>query len=446
MTDINDSGADPEKILSVEEDVSSSHWDRLERFHELPRTEAEDLFLNLSAHEQAELFIEIEPKFRRSWIRLLAPDDTADLIQELDPDSELRSESLALLDHQTRLEVLALLAYAEDKAGGLMNSRFARLRPDISVEEAIRYLRVQIREQVETIYYAYVLSRDQRLLGVVSINELFVARADRLVSDVMTSEDLVTVPEQMDQEKISHLFGDTGLIAIPVVDAENRVKGIVTVDDIVDVVQEEATEDIQKLGGMEALDGPYLKSTFGSMIKKRAGWLLILFFGEMFTATAMGHFEDQIAKAVVLALFVPLIISSGGNSGSQATTLIIRSMALGEIRLRDWWRVASRELAAGLTLGLILGSVGFLRIVLWQSIAPNVYGEHYMLIAWVVSLSLVGVVLWGTVIGSMLPFILRRLNLDPATSSAPFVATLVDVTGLVFYFSVATWLLRDALL
>lgn len=421
-----------------------SHWDKRERFHELPRTEAEDLFLNLTAHDQAELYLEMEPKHRRSWIRLLAPDDTVDLIQELELDQ--RTEAIALLDHQTRLEVLALLAYAEDKAGGLMNSRFARLRPDISVEEAIRYLRVQVREQVETIYYAYVMGRDQKLLGVVSINELFVARPDRMVSEVMSSEDLVTVPEEMDQEKISRLFGDTGLMAIPVVDSEYRVKGIVTVDDIVDVLQEEATEDMQKLGGMEALDAPYLKISLGSMIKKRAGWLLMLFFGEMLTATAMGHYEDQIAKAVVLALFVPLIISSGGNSGSQATTLIIRSMALGEIRLRDWLRVAARELASGLTLGLILGVVGFLRIILWQAIDPSLYGEHYLKISMVVSLSLLGVVLWGTIIGSMLPFILRRLRLDPATSSAPFVATLVDVTGLVIYFTIASIFLKGTLL
>ncbi|HVJ65948.1 MAG TPA: magnesium transporter [Bdellovibrionota bacterium] len=442
----NENPQNDEQQVQDQEDVAQSHWERLDRFHELPRAEAEDIFLNLTSHEQAELFIEIDPKQRRSWIRLLAPDDTADLIQELDPDTDLRAEALALLDHQTRLEVLALLAYAEDKAGGLMNSRFARLRPDISVEEAIRYLRVQVREQVETIYYAYVLGRDQKLLGVVSINELFVARPDRLVSDIMSSEDLVTVPEQMDQEKISRLFGDTGLIAIPVVDAEHRVKGIVTVDDIVDVLQEEATEDIQKLGGMEALDAPYLKISFGQMIKKRAGWLLMLFFGEMLTATAMGHYEDQIAKAVVLALFVPLIISSGGNSGSQATTLIIRSMALGEVRMRDWLRVAGRELASGLTLGLILGSVGFMRIMLWQSIDPSVYGEHYVRLSIVVSLSLVGVVLWGTIIGSMLPFLLRKLRLDPATSSAPFVATLVDVTGLVIYFTIASFFLKGTLL
>jgi len=433
-----------EEISLIESWSSMSNAERLRKFEEIPRTEAEDLFLNLPSHDQAELYEYLEPKQRRSWIRLLAPDDSVDLVQELDQD--LKQEALSLLDHQTRLEVLALLAYAEDKAGGLMNSRFARLRPEISVEEAIRYLRVQVREDVETIYYAYVLDPDQKILGVVSINELFVARPERIVKEIMTSEDLVTVPEEMDQEKISRLFGDTGLIAIPVVDSENRVKGIVTVDDIVDVVQEEATEDIQKLGGMQALGAPYLRSTFSSMIKKRAGWLMTLFFGEMLTASAMGYYEHQIASAVVLALFIPLIISSGGNSGSQATTLIIRAMALGELRLRDWFKVAWKELLSGLVLGLILGSVGFLRIYMWNLVDPEIYGVHYLQLSWVVSLSLVGVVMWGTVVGAMLPFILRRFGFDPATSSAPFVATLVDVTGLVIYFTIASIFLKGTLL
>ena len=232
---------------------------------------------------------------------------------------------------------------------------------------------------------------------------------------------------------------------MPVVDADDRMKGIVTIDDIVDVVQEEATEDVQKYGGMEALDTPYLQTPFFSMIEKRAGWLSILFIGEMFTASAMGHFEHEIARAVVLALFVPLIISSGGNSGSQASTLVIRAMALGEVKLRDWWRIIQHELAAGLVLGLILGTIGFLRILAWEGLF-NTYGEHYMLIAFTVALSLVGVVTWGTLSGSMLPFILRKLGFDPASASAPFVATLVDVSGLIIYFSVADLLLSGTLL
>jgi magnesium transporter len=257
--------------------------------------------------------------------------------------------------------------------------------------------------------------------------------------------DFVRVTEQEDQEAVSRLFAQHDLSAIPVVDTEGRMKGIVTVDDIVDVVQEEATEDAQKFGGMEALDAPYLQIGMLRMIKKRAGWLAALFLGEMLTATAMAYFEDEIARAVVLAMFVPLIISSGGNSGSQASTLVIRAMALGEIRLRDWWRVIRREVITGMALGAILGSIGFLRIVLWQALTPT-YGQHYLLVAATVLFSLMGVVLFGTFAGSLLPFVLRRLKLDPASASAPFVATLVDVTGLVIYFTVASLILRGTLL
>jgi magnesium transporter len=257
--------------------------------------------------------------------------------------------------------------------------------------------------------------------------------------------DMVTASEQMDQEAVSLLFAQHDLMAVPVVDAEGRMRGIVTVDDIVDVVQEEATEDIQKIGGTEALDSPYLQIGFARMLRKRAGWLAALFLGEMLTATAMGYYENEIARAVVLALFIPLIISSGGNSGSQASTLVIRAMALGEVRLRDWWRVIRRELAVGLALGTTLGVIGLLRVLLWQALF-RVYGEHFLLIGLTVACSLVGVVLYGTVAGSMLPFLLRRLGFDPASASAPFVATLVDVSGIVIYFTVASLILRGILL
>ncbi len=351
---------------------------------------------------------------------------------------------LAVLDDTTRREVSALLAYAEDDAGGLMNPRFARVRPEMSVDEAISYLRRQAVDRVETIYYAYVLDPEQRLLGVVSFRDLFAARPDQTVADVMV-KDIVTVRDDMDQEAVSRVFAQHDLIAVPVVDADRHMKGLVTVDDIVDVVQEEATEDIQRLGGTEALGAPYLQMSLPSMVKKRAGWLAALFLGEMLTATAMASYEDEIAKAVVLALFVPLIISSGGNSGSQATTLVIRAMALGEVRLRDWWRVARRELASGLGLGIILGSIGVARILVWQSVF-HTYGAHAVAVAATVGLSLVGVVLWGCVAGSMLPFVLRRLGLDPASASAPFVATLVDVSGLIIYFTVAGVVLGGKLL
>jgi magnesium transporter len=415
---------------------------RMGLFQSLPREAREAFYLSLPAGEQQTLLNLMPAGERRSWPRLLAPDDAADLMQLYDPDQ--RKELMALIDEDTRRDVEGLLAYAEDQAGGLMSPRFIRLRPDICVEVAIRYLRAQARLRVETLQYAYVLSKEQTLLGAVSFPELLMAPPDEWVENIMT-RDLVTVPEDMDQREVTRRFAETGLAAIPVIDDQKRMKGIVTLDDIVDVVEEMATEDIQKLGGSEALDEPYPEIGFFKMIKKRAGWLTILFLGEMLTATAMGYFEKEIERAVVLALFIPLIISSGGNSGSQATSLIIRALALREIRLSDWWKVFLRELGSGLALGVILGSIGLLRILLWPT-RNTTYGEHYIMIAATVACSLIGVVLWGSLAGSMLPFILRKAGFDPATASAPFVATLVDVTGLIIYFTVASLILGGTLL
>ena len=416
--------------------------DRLDAFLDLPRPEAEDFFLDLTARDQYDLLFAIPAEQRRSWMRLLPPDDAADLVQEAEDDE--REALLALLDEQTRREVLALLAYAEDHAGGLMNPRYARVRADVSVDEAISYLRKQAREQQENVYYVYVNDSEQRLVGVVSLRELFAAPSDRTVREVMSTE-LVTARAEMDQEELSRLFAEHDLQAIPVVDAEGRMQGIVTVDDIVDVIREEATEDIQKIGGTEALDAPYLTITLPRMVQKRVIWLAALFLSEMLTTTAMARFETEISRAVVLAIFIPLIISSGGNSGSQASTLVIRAMALGEVRLSDWWRVIRREALSGLMMGVILGSIGFLRVMLWHFIF-HAYGEHYWLVAATIGMSVVGVVMWGTLSGSMLPFLLRRVGLDPASASAPFVATLVDVTGIVIYFSIASMILRGTLL
>jgi magnesium transporter len=416
--------------------------ERAEAFRALTPTMAEEFFFELSTGEQAALIEALQPSERRLWLRLLAPDDLADVVQSL--DEEHREPVLALLDEATRNEARALLAYREDVAGGLMSPRFARLRPDVTVEAAISYLRKQATGgNVETIYDAYVLDSAQRLLGVVSLRDLFRAGSGQIVKDVMRTE-VVVAHESLDEEAVARLF-ESGLLAVPVVDGERHMKGIVTVDDIVDVVRDVATEDIQKVGGAEALEAPYFDTGFLTMVRKRGGWLTILFVSEMLTATAMGYFEDEIARAVVLALFLPLIISSGGNSGSQASTLMVRSLALGEVRLSEWRRVLRRELAAGLTLGVLLGLVGLLRVALW-GIAFKSYGPHFVLIACTVAASLVGVVTWGTVSGSMLPFALRRLGFDPASASAPFVATLIDVTGLVIYFSVAALLLRGVLL
>jgi magnesium transporter len=421
-------------VLSLEE--------RIDAFELLKREAADDFFLQLGARDRAQLVLGLPAGERRLWMRMLAPDDAADLIQEAPSDE--RENLLLLLDEPMRREVKGLLVYAEDQAGGLMNTRYSRLRPDMTVDEAISYLRRDARGREKTVYYVFVVDSDEHLLGVVSFRDLLVAPGDKLVRDVMRAE-VVSAPEDLDQEALSKLFMRHHLLMMPVVDAQGRIKGVVNLNDIVDVVQEEATEDIQKLGAVQALDEPYLQVPLFRMIRKRAGWLAALFLGEMLTATAMGQFEAEIARAVVLALFVPLIISSGGNSGSQATTLVIRAMALGELRLRDWWRVIRREVFTGLGLGLILASIGLIRILLWQGLFDS-YGEHYLLVALTVAFSLVGVVLWGSVAGSILPFILRGLGFDPASASAPFVATLVDVTGLVIYFTIAAVVLRGTLL
>ena len=416
--------------------------ERSEGFAVLPREEAEEVFLSLSATDQTTLLSPLPEAQRRGWLRLLAPDDAADLLQEI-PEQD-RAAWLSLLDGSTRTDVSALLAYAEDEAGGLMNTQYTRLRPDMRVDEAINYLRKQFTGREESDFPTYVLDSEQKVLGAVTLRTLFCARSDAFVREIMDPE-VITVPEGMDQEQISHLFADYDLITLPVVDVEGRMKGVVTVDDIVDVVQEEATEDIQKFGGVAAFEQPYLDLSLGEMFKKRIGWLAVLFIGEMLTATAMAYFEEAIARAVVLAMFVPLIISSGGNSGSQASTLVIRAMALGEVRLRDFWRVARREFITGLSLGLVLGVIGFLRIVAWDKVF-HLYGEHGVLLAFTVGTTLVGIVLWGVLAGSMLPFVLRRVGLDPASASAPFVATLVDVSGIVIYFAVASAVLAGTLL
>jgi len=293
---------------------------------------------------------------------VLAPDDAADLVQETPAKQQERF--LELMDDMTRQDAKALLAYRVDAAGGLMSPRFARLRPEASIDEAITYLRQQVGH-VETIYNAYVLDDEQRLLGVLSLGDLVVADPAKTVRAVMSTE-FYKVGEDANQKVVAQLLSDHGLQAVPVVDHEGRMKGIITVDDLVDVIREMDSADMQKIGGMEALDGPYLETSFLGMMRKRAGWLVILFLGEMLTATAMSYYANQIEAAVVLALFVPLIISSGGNTGSQATTLIIRAMALGEVRLIDWWRVVLRELPSGLALGALLGMIGFIRIVVWQ--------------------------------------------------------------------------------
>lgn len=411
----------------------------------LDREDAEDFFINLSPRDQAAMLMHFRPGQRRQWMRLLEPDEATDVVQEA--TEEQRQALMGLLDAPTRKEVLALLAYAEDEAGGLMSTRFARLRPQMTADEALSYLRRQARAALETIYVAYVVDAEQHLLGVVSFRDLFGADPKKLVSEIMETE-VVRVSDEMDQETVARTFAEHDLNVIPVVDKDGKMKGIVTVDDIVDVVQEEATEDIQKFGGLEALDLPYLASSRGEMVKKRARWLTILLIGEMLTATALGFFQKELDKAIVLSLFLPLIISSGGNSGSQASTLVIRAMALGEVRVADWLRVFRREIQMGIVLGAILGSVAALRVMVWG--AAGAYsgsaGEHFVMVGLTVAASLVGCVLWGTLMGAMLPFALRKVGADPASASAPLVATLVDVSGIIIYFTIASLILTGTVI
>jgi magnesium transporter len=324
-----------------------------------------------------------------------------------------------------------------------MTPDYIAVRNEWSVREVLDFVREKGKDS-ETLNVIYVVDEKGLLIDDIRIREFLLSPLERKVSDLM-NENFVALRPTDDQETAVGAFSKYSRVALPVVTDDGHLVGIVTIDDVLTIAEEEHTEDIQKFGGVEALDEPYTTISLGRMVKKRATWLVVLFLGEMLTATAMGFFENEIAKAVVLALFVPLIISSGGNSGSQAATLIIRAMALGEVTLKGWWLVMRRELLSGLMLGTILGAIGFLRITVW-SLFSNIYGDHWLLIAWTVGTSLVGVVMWGSLAGSMLPFLLKRLGADPATSSAPFVATLVDVTGLIIYFSVAVMILSGTLL
>jgi magnesium transporter len=377
-------------------------------------------------------------------ISAMSSDQQVGLIRELgDADRERLAH---LLDAPTRDILRQLISYPPTSAGGIMTTEFLSV-PATWTAVQVRKFITEVGSAKETVYAIYVVDdKDQRLLHVISLREVIMVASETVVLEIGERRKPVTARPLMDREDVARLISKYNLLAIPVVTEGGQILGIVTVDDIIDTLISETTEDVQKFGGMEALDEPYMEIRIGKMIQKRAGWLCALFLGEMLTATAMGYFEHEISKAVVLALFIPLIISSGGNSGSQATSLIIRAMALQEVTLKDWWRVAVRELPSGAILGAILGVIGFLRITLWQHLGWYDYGVHYQLVALTVSLSLVGVVLFGSLAGSMLPFVLRRIGFDPASASAPFVATLVDVTGLIIFFSVGLIVLRGTLL
>jgi magnesium transporter len=416
-------------------------------FRVLPAALAADVFEYIGIEEQQNLLRAMAHEQVVAILNEMSPDDRTALLEEL-PSAAAR-QLIRLLTPEERRVATALLGYPENSVGRLMTPDFIAVHEDWTVQQVLDFIREFGRDS-ETLNFIYVVDERSKLIDDVRMREFLLRPLNAKVSEIR-DKNFVALKVNDSQEEALNVFRKYDRAALPVVDSNNVLVGIVTSDDMLDVAEEEATEDIQKIGGMEALDEPYMRISLWRMVRKRAGWLIILFLGEMLTATAMANYQNELAKALVLALFLPLIISSGGNSGSQASTLMIRAMALGEVTLRDWWQVMRREVQAGLLLGAILGAIGIVRVAAWaiadeRYFHHQPYGEHWPLIALTVGIALVGVVLWGTLSGSMLPFLLRRVGADPATSSAPFVATLVDVTGLVIYFSIALLILRGAML
>lgn len=420
----------------------------------LPKARAAEVLEYLDEDLRTHFLEEITAGEAATIVAEMTPDERADALEEL--DEETADEILSALEPAAQAETERLLQYDPYTAGGLMTTEFVAVAESLTVEEALRAVRTMARAgRREAMYTIYTLSASGGLSGVLSLRELLAAPEGARIADVAWAE-VASVPPEMPQEEVSQIISNYDVVSLPVIDSERKLLGVVTVDDIIDVIQEEQTEDAQKFGGMEAIEFPYMQTALPEMIRKRAGWLAALFIGELFTSSAMQHFEISLEKVAALALFIPLIISSGGNSGSQATSLILRALALREISLRDWWRVAMRELPSGIALGLILGVIGVGRVFLWQYMFDHQwhlgdlsigydYKGNVSGIAYTVGFAVLGVVTFGSLAGSMLPFVLRRLGFDPASASAPFVATLVDVTGILIYFSVASILLGTAL-
>ncbi len=405
------------------------------------------VFKILDVSRQKEIVKEL-PSFKTAeLLNELPADDRTDFLEEL--PKEVIRDLIKLLDNNERKVTLAMLGYPEDSVGRLMTPDYVYVYPFNTIEQVLNIIR-KVGKNTETIDVIYVINRKGELIDDLRIRDIILASPDKKIEELM-DERVVALNVKDDQEHANEIFKMNNRVALPVTDDNNILLGIVTIDDMLWVANEEFSEDIQKIGGMEALDEPYLDTPLFKLVRKRAGWLIVLFLGELLTATAMAHFNDEITKATVLAMFIPLIMSSGGNSGSQASTLVIQAMAVGDIALVDWWRVMRREILSGLLLGGILGLIGFTRICIWHflmqhGVIEDLYKQHWLLIAISVGISLIGVVLWGTLTGSMLPIILKRLGADPAVSSAPFVATLVDVTGIVIYFSIAYFFLQGILL
>jgi magnesium transporter len=411
-------------------------------------------FLKVPKEFKAEVFSHLDPDFQEETIRSIASHEVSDLLNEMSPDDrtqlfedfpdELIKSSINLLNPQERRVALKLLGYDSNSIARLMTPYYIQIRKEWTVKRCFEQIK-RVGKRVETMNFLYVVDEKNVLIDDITIGTLLLAEEDQLISE-LTDNEFVAIKTTTTKEDAVPYFEKYDRSALPIITESGVLVGIVTIDDILDQIESQNTEDIQKFGGLEALDLPYTQTSWIEMIKKRGSWLIILFVSEMLTASAMGYFEHEIEKAVVLALFVPLIISSGGNSGSQAATLIIRAMALQEITLKDWWYVMKKEIISGIFLGSLLGVIGFIRIMTWQKTGFYNYGVHWVAIGLSVSVSLIMVVLWGTISGSMIPFILKKFKLDPATSSAPFVATLVDVTGLIIYFSIAGLFLSGKLL
>jgi len=442
-----------EDVLQIQEFLNNQNISEVaELIDEFPEYEAQ-IIGNMSIHRASSTFKILDFSAQKRIIQELPALKTAELLNDLSADdrtsfleelpSAVVKELIKALDPEERKITLALLGYPESSVGRLMTPDYIAVQKDWTIREVIEHIREEGKDS-ETIDVIYVVDDEGLFIDDIRIREIILASPEKKVEDVIDNR-YIALNVHDDQETASEAFKMNNRVALPVLDDHNVLLGIVTIDDVLWVAQEEFTEDIQKIGGTEALDEPYLEIPLLKLFRKRIVWLIVLFLSEMLTATAMGYFEEEIAKATVLALFIPLIISSGGNSGSQASTLIIQAMALGEITLTEWWRVMKREIISGLLLGTVLGMIGFTRVMLWNQIF-HTYGEHSMLVACTIGFSLVGVVLWGTIAGSMLPIILKKFGADPATSSAPFVATLVDVTGLVIYFSVAFIFMHGTLL
>ena len=428
--------------------------DVAETLSKLPAEERILQFLKLPKSEKAEVFSHLDPDFQEDTIRSIASHEVSDILNEMSPDDrthlfedfpdELIKYSINLLNPQERRVALKLLGYEADSIARLMTPYYVQIRKEWTVKRCFQQIK-KVGKKVETLNFLYVVDERNRLIDDITIGSLLLADEEQMISELCDNQ-FVAITTTTSKENAVPYFEKYDRSALPIITENGVLVGIVTIDDILDQIEQQNTEDIQKFGGLEALDVPYTQTSLLEMVKKRGMWLIILFFSEMLTASAMGYFEDEIQKAVVLALFVPLIISSGGNSGSQAATLIIRAMALQEIGLKDWWYVMKKEIFTGLFLGSILGIIGFFRIMIWHEIGLFNYGDYWAFVGLSVGVSLIAIVLWGTLSGSMVPFILKKLKLDPATSSAPFVATLVDVTGLIIYFSVAGLFLTGKLL